>query len=93
MLVGGNSIVTAQSDSIAKPDNQFCLDCHSDETLSAESGKSVFVNSDTLHSSVHKTMACVDCHNQPGANFEDVPHFSEYKPVNCELCHKVVSAT
>lgn len=73
--------------------NQACLECHSDETLESEAGKSVYVKADELHNSAHKGMACLSCHQQEGANFEDVPHFTEYKPVNCEPCHSVVSAT
>ncbi|MCC6964377.1 MAG: hypothetical protein IT585_14085, partial [candidate division Zixibacteria bacterium] len=60
--------------------NQACLECHSDETLESEAGKSVYVKADELHNSAHKGMACLSCHQQEGANFEDVPHFTEYKP-------------
>ncbi len=93
LLLSGRAFLYAQEENPSKPDNQLCLDCHSDETLESESGKSVFVSGDSLHSSVHKNMACLDCHKQEGANFEDVPHFTQYQPVQCEPCHKVVSAT
>ncbi len=88
LLVAFTVALNAQEDP-----NAACMECHSDETLASEAGKSLFVKTDELHGSVHKGLACVSCHNQEGANFEDVPHFTQYQPVNCEPCHKMVSAT
>jgi predicted CXXCH cytochrome family protein len=68
-------------------DPAYCLDCHSDPDIENENGESVFVDTTALHGSVHKEVACIDCHDQEGADFEDVPHFTVYKPVNCETCH------
>jgi len=57
-----------------------CLTCHSDPTLKTASGKTAFVNDDSLSHSVHSGMECTDCHSQPGANFDDAPHWKEVKP-------------
>lgn len=38
-------------------------------------------------------MACFDCHDQEGANFDEAPHFKENKPVDCHTCHSVEGAT
>jgi predicted CXXCH cytochrome family protein len=73
--------------------NAFCLDCHSDQTAQAESGKSIFVDSTQLHSSVHKETNCIDCHDQTDANFDNVPHFQTYKSVDCQSCHRVEGET
>jgi len=69
-------------------DNDFCMTCHSDAELTSEAGHSVGVNEKILKGSPHKNLACVECHNQPGADFESFPHFAEYKPVDCESCHR-----
>jgi predicted CXXCH cytochrome family protein len=73
--------------------NTSCLECHSDQTAQAESGKSIFVDSTQLHSSVHMVMNCVDCHDQTDANFDEVPHFPTYKTVDCQSCHRVEGET
>ncbi len=74
-------------------ENDYCLDCHSDPDAQAENGSSVYVNADELHGSVHSKVKCYDCHKQEGADFEDVPHFKNYKPVDCNKCHQVVGDT
>ncbi len=81
-------IITLVLCNVASGENdETCLDCHSDRTLESESGKNVFADTSVLSNSVHGGLACLDCHNQDGADFEDFPHFKTYKPVNCEDCH------
>ncbi len=73
-------------------DNQFCLGCHADQSVQAEDGRALFVDTTVLHSSVHKSPTCIDCHDQPGANFDEAPHFKTYKPVDCQSCHQLEGA-
>ncbi|MFH1862753.1 MAG: cytochrome c3 family protein [bacterium] len=80
--------VSIPTDQEPEHDNTFCLECHSDPQLLSETGQSLFVDVRVLVGSEHKTIACFSCHNQPGAQFEDLPHFSKYQPVNCESCHR-----
>ena len=68
--------------------NKYCLECHNDQDLTAEDGHSVFTSKAMLDKSVHKGFNCVDCHSQPDADFEDVPHFPGGKEVTCESCHQ-----
>lgn len=55
--------------------NEDCYGCHSDKSLTKSTkGKSVslFVNSNVIGNSIHKSLKCVSCH--PGANVTDFPH-------------------
>ena len=70
-------------------DNQFCLGCHSDQSIVSGKGPSVYVDTSIIGASVHKTPTCLDCHDQPGANFDEAPHFQTYKPVDCQSCHQL----
>jgi len=65
----------------------FCLECHSDPELVSEAGHLLYTNKALIEGSAHKDISCYDCHSQPAADFEDVPHFEDYKPVDCESCH------
>jgi predicted CXXCH cytochrome family protein len=72
-----------------EPKNEDCLTCHSDPDLKSESGKSVCVDSKVLSGSVHANVTCYSCHNQPGATFDEYPHFKQYQKVNCSSCHQL----
>ncbi|MCB2211216.1 cytochrome c3 family protein [bacterium] len=65
-----------------------CLMCHADTELEAEDGSIVGVDEEYFGDSVHGFFDCVDCHDQPGADWEDLPHFSVYHPVDCSICHE-----
>ena len=75
--------------------NSFCLDCHSDKTLSKTnaSGKevSLYVDIGKLSGSVHKTNSCVSCHSDISRKHPDdnVP----VKAVDCSSCHQKQSQT
>jgi predicted CXXCH cytochrome family protein len=66
-----------------------CLMCHGESDLESEEGNSVFVDHGELANSVHTSVSCYDCHEQSGADFEDMPHFEAYKPVDCQQCHRL----
>ncbi len=65
-----------------------CLMCHGDLELEAEDGTLVGVDEEYYLDSVHGSFDCIDCHDQPGADWEDMPHFSIYRPVDCGMCHE-----
>ncbi len=67
--------------------NEDCLGCHEDLSLEAEDGRLVGVDSKLYAQSIHNTLECVNCHDQPGADFEDIPHFDRYQAVDCADCH------
>ncbi len=75
-------------------DDNLCMDCHSDNTLTglnhAGSEISMFVDADTLDNSSHSGFSCVDCHTDL-AGFEDFPHAEELQPVDCGTCHSDVN--
>ena len=70
--------------------NSFCLDCHSDTTLTRTNaaGKelSLFVDAAKLAASAHKTNTCASCHSDLAAKHPDdgIPA----RPVNCRSCHE-----
>ncbi|MBU1651887.1 hypothetical protein KKA00_06680, partial [bacterium] len=68
--------------------NDYCQECHSDAALEAEDGHNVYADEQMIENSVHTGVACYQCHNQPQADFEDIPHFEEYTPVDCNQCHR-----
>ncbi|MBU1880646.1 cytochrome c3 family protein [bacterium] len=68
--------------------NDYCQECHSDAALEAEDGHIVYADEQMIENSVHTGVACYQCHNQPQADFEDIPHFEEYTPVDCNQCHR-----
>ncbi len=72
--------------------NEECIMCHEDPELTMErEGKviSIYIDSNVVHQSVHRSVACVDCHSDVVA--DEFPHaFQEKKlqPVNCGDCHR-----
>jgi len=65
--------------------NDDCLACHEDPGLESEDGRSMGVHP-RFDESVHADVDCLDCHTQAG-DYEDIPHFSRYQPVDCAACH------
>ncbi len=72
----------------AGPTNEDCLACHSDETLKAADGRSVFVRAEAMEASIHGQagLACVDCHTDL-KSVKDFPHAEKLKPADCAACH------
>ncbi len=70
-----------------KPNNDACLACHSDPTLTKEVGgkqQSLHVDPDHFEKSIHGGMlSCVDCHK--GVKAE--PHETTPAKVTCAQCH------
>jgi predicted CXXCH cytochrome family protein len=60
-----------------------CLSCHADKTLQDASGKSVGVDGDKFHSSVHGSLNCNDCHT----SIKEYPHPDQPEAVKCVTCH------
>jgi formate dehydrogenase gamma subunit len=68
--------------------SQECLLCHSDHTLTKESGGktvSLFVDSVKLQRSAHQSLKCIDCH--AGLDPAEIPHANLIKKVECQTCH------
>jgi formate dehydrogenase gamma subunit len=75
----------------AVPD-ETCLGCHSDRAITrsrAGAPPSVYVNGAELAASVHRGLACANCHADAAA----IPHAPHLQPVRCEKCHQAVAAT
>ncbi|HSU54386.1 MAG TPA: cytochrome b/b6 domain-containing protein [Candidatus Dormibacteraeota bacterium] len=70
--------------------NSFCLDCHSDKTLTTTNaaGKevSLFVDLAKLTASSHRTNTCVSCHTDLTLKHPDDNIAA--KAVDCTSCHK-----
>ncbi len=78
-----------------KTENATCLDCHGVKGFAVPRGefgegrkRSLFVEEDTLHESVHKEQSCVECHN----DIEQIPHKTldtgKQRTVECVQCHE-----
>lgn len=63
--------------------DEDCQECHSDPEIEAEDGRNMFVSSDSLISSVHEDVTCVECHT----GIEDLPHAEKLPAVSCAECH------
>ncbi len=78
----------------AQDDNETCLSCHSDESLTGldHAGKEVpmFATQASLDSSVHAGFTCVDCHTDLAGGSE-YPHADSLAPVDCGTCHSDVA--
>ena len=68
--------------------NDDCLMCHDDPEFKENiNGKltSLYLNPKIFKNSIHADLNCVDCHSEIDA--EEVPHRTEYTPVDCGTCH------
>lgn len=72
-----------------------CLVCHSDKSLSrldekSRSEKSLYIDENIIGSSVHKNIACLDCHENfsYSGHPKRVPeHFRRVAGLACKKCH------
>lgn len=69
----------------AAQDNDECMACHSDKTLTTSKGKSVYVRKATLKGTPHGEFGCADCHT--GLDPAKIPHAAKIEPVDCTSCH------
>ena len=82
LLIGfaGLSLLFAQ-------DNEYCMECHSDDGLTKFVNDtlevSLFVDLDELNHSIHADFECMDCHTVS----EDHPDEGSVGPLNCAACH------
>src|ERR1035438_6218457 len=60
-----------------------CLSCHGDTTMQDANGKSVGVDANKFHGSIHGVLKCNDCHK----DIHDYPHPDHPAAVQCETCH------
>ncbi|UCE08070.1 MAG: hypothetical protein JSW07_08590, partial [bacterium] len=71
-----------------KAEDEVCMDCHSDPTLTAEKdGKIIpmFIKGKEFKNSVHGENGCISCHHD--IDEEDLPHDFPLKKVECQNCH------
>ncbi len=70
-------------------DDQICLDCHTDPTLTTErNGKVIqlFIKAKDFSNSVHGKIGCIACHEDVDEN--NLPHEPVLKKVSCQKCHE-----
>lgn len=69
-------------------DDEVCLDCHSDPTLTAEKDRKkipMFIKGKDFNNSVHGENGCISCHDD--VDEENLPHNFPLKKVDCQNCH------
>jgi formate dehydrogenase gamma subunit len=90
LLAPGILAARAAGTQTAELKNSFCLDCHSDKTLTKTNaaGKevSLFVDPAKLAASAHKTNTCASCHADVTAKHPDDNVAAA--PVDCRRCHE-----
>ena len=79
LVVSGTSTGLAQT-------ADDCLGCHDDASMESMDGKKIGVIASTFQASVHGMFDCIDCHSQ-AADWDDIPHFDNYRKVDCSDCH------
>ncbi len=70
-------------------ENDECLGCHEDKTLTMQKGKktvSLFVNPKKLNKSIHAGVKCIQCH--VGFDPGSFPHVEGKPKYQCGSCHK-----
>ncbi|MGB8259517.1 MAG: cytochrome c3 family protein [Terracidiphilus sp.] len=60
-----------------------CLACHADKDMKDDAGRSLTIDGDRFHQTVHGSLKCNDCHT----DVKDVPHAEKLAKVKCEACH------
>jgi formate dehydrogenase gamma subunit len=69
----------------ARAGDEDCQSCHADRTLTADDGRSVFVDEAEKAASIHGALACADCHDGK----EDFPHRKGTSgAATCASCHE-----
>lgn len=70
-----------------RPQNTDCFDCHdsvsSGPAAARRAGTAPGIATGLLAQSVHRNLACVDCH----ADIENIPHPDQLAPAQCASCH------
>ncbi len=69
--------------------NDSCLECHSDETLTAKRGNekvSLHFDAKLAAASVHHALDCADCHEKYDG--DSIPHRAQPAKVDCASCHE-----
>ncbi len=82
------ALIAASALSAQSKDDQVCLDCHGERTLTAERGGkevSLFVNGKAFAGSVHEEISCTGCHSDVDPN--NLPHEEKLQKVDCSVCH------
>jgi predicted CXXCH cytochrome family protein len=60
-----------------------CLSCHGAPGMTDASGKSISIDGDKFHASIHGSLSCANCHT----NVKGYPHAANAAEVNCSTCH------
>ncbi|HEX5132981.1 MAG TPA: cytochrome c3 family protein [Candidatus Krumholzibacteria bacterium] len=90
LLIGAGALSPA-TPAAGQADNSTCLDCHDDAGMVSDRGHAIGIVAARFEKSIHGELGCTDCHSAPG-DYEDVPHFKRYTPVNCTECHDDVTS-
>ena len=87
-LLGVTTAGTAFAQEYAQPEDEECMMCHEDRTLTKEvNGRSIslFVNYSSYLVSVHGQEGCISCHAD--VDVDDLPHEEQLEKVECDMCH------
>jgi hypothetical protein len=89
-LLCGTSVSAAQ-DPPKPPANEDCLACHDDKELKRGDGTSVATEPRTFEGTVHRPLACVQCHADL-ATLTEFPHPDKLAKATCVTCHGDIAA-
>jgi cytochrome b subunit of formate dehydrogenase len=91
-LLFSSHVLTAEDSEGAELSNEACFECHSDKSLTKETGGkevSLFVDAEKYSRSVHGGNECISCHT----DVTEIPHSESLKKVDCGQCHGEESTT
>lgn len=83
------SFFTAASLFAQSKEDQVCLDCHGDKTMTTNrNGKevSLYINGKSFAGSIHEQISCTGCHSDVDPN--NLPHPEKLSKVACATCHE-----
>lgn len=60
-----------------------CLSCHGTPGMTDASGKSISIDGDKFHASIHGSLTCANCHT----SVKGYPHPANAADVDCSTCH------
>ncbi len=78
----------ARAQEFVQEEDEECMMCHDDRTLTKEMGGrtiSLFVNYSSYLVSVHGKEGCTSCHSD--VDVDDLPHEETLEKVECDMCH------
>ena len=89
-LPGARGFAAATAPPAAPPSipDEKCINCHDDDTLKNEAGRSMRIQAATLAASAHRKVACTDCHADALTTRHPRENLGKVDLAACTSCHQ-----